>query len=71
MLLAGANLKAEELMKINRFLFCLVKLNGLKFSKIEYPSPDDPQPVVLQDRDTASMPKQISNDSGFWLNMDC
>ncbi|GMG56351.1 unnamed protein product [Ambrosiozyma monospora] len=53
MLLAGANLKAEELMKINQFLFCLVKLNGLKFSKIEYPNPDDPQPVVLQDRDIA------------------
>ncbi|GMG39733.1 unnamed protein product [Ambrosiozyma monospora] len=68
MLLAGANLKAEELMKINRFLFFLVKLNGLKFSKIEYHNPDDPLLVVLQNRDIALMLKRISNDSGFWLN---
>ncbi|GME74344.1 unnamed protein product [Ambrosiozyma monospora] len=54
-LLAGATLKNEELMKPNQFLFCLVKLNCLKFSKIEYRKPNDPPPVILQDRDIALM----------------
>ncbi|GMG56708.1 unnamed protein product [Ambrosiozyma monospora] len=34
------------------------------------PNPDDPQPVVLQNRDIALMLKRISNDSGFWLNRE-
>ncbi|GME71114.1 unnamed protein product [Ambrosiozyma monospora] len=67
-LLVGATLKNEELMKLNRFLFCLVKQNCLKFSKIEYRKPNDPPPVILQDRDIALMLQRISNDSSFWLN---
>ncbi|GME75921.1 unnamed protein product [Ambrosiozyma monospora] len=67
-LIANANLKGEELMRINKFLFCLIKLAGEKFSKIEYQKPGDPPPVVLQDGDIAMMLQRIRNDSCFWIN---
>ncbi|GME74271.1 unnamed protein product [Ambrosiozyma monospora] len=67
-LIANANLKGEKLMKINRFLFCLIKLAGLEFSNIEYQKPGETPPVVLQDRDIAMMLQRIRNDSGFWFN---
>ncbi|GME84871.1 unnamed protein product [Ambrosiozyma monospora] len=68
-LICNPNWNQNDLMKINLFLFCLIKLNSAKFARVEYPQdfPHEQRPSVLNHFEVDKMVQQVKSESASGL----